>query len=174
VTCLGSVEQFLDNAIKLSTAQYECISLVGWLNLVSGVIRLGNLGLHSSSLPGWDPVELQVTRTFEYFREQLSSQMPRQRDCQDNKEDAFERFRRITSVMMAALKTAPVCGSPNGSTFELATGSGRTVSLLQDLSLPKIRSISDGTEKLPSLWKINPALDMNSHEFHWKFLMGTI
>jgi hypothetical protein len=174
VTCLRSIEQFLDNAIKLSTAQYEYISLVDWLNLVSGVISLGKLGLHSSPLPGWDPNELQITRTFGYFRDQLSSQMPRQREHRESNEDAFERFRRITSVMMVALKTAPGCGSPNGSTFELATGSGRTVSLLQDLSLPKIKSMSNGIEKLPSLWKINPSLDMNSNEFHWKFLMGTV
>jgi hypothetical protein len=174
VTCLRSIEQFLDNSIQLSTAQYEFISLVDWLNLVSGIISLGKLGLHSSPLPGWDPVELQVTRTFEYFRDHLSSQMPRQRENQDNNENAFERFRRVTSVMTVALKSALGGGSPNGSTFELATGSGRTVSLLQDLSLPKIKSMSNGTEKLPSLWKINPSLDMNSNEFHWKFLMGTV
>ncbi|KAH3983121.1 hypothetical protein HBI56_147650 [Parastagonospora nodorum] len=174
VTCLRSIEQFLDNSIQLSTAQYEFISLVDWLNLVSGIISLGKLGLHSSPLPGWDPVELQITRTFEYFRDHLSSQMPRQRENQDNNENAFERFRRVTSVMTVALKSALGGGSPNGSTFELATGSGRTVSLLQDLSLPKIKSMGNGTEKLPSLWKINPSLDMNSNEFHWKFLMGTV
>lgn len=174
VTCLRSIEQFLDNSIKLSTSQYELVSLVDWLNLVSGVINLSKLGLHSSPLPGWDPAELQIARTFEYFRDQLSSQMPRQRENQDSNEDAFERFRRITSAMMGALRIAPGSASPNGSTFELATGSGRTVSLLQDLSLPKIKSMSNGMEKLPSLWKINPSFDMNSNEFHWKFLMGTV
>jgi hypothetical protein len=174
VTCLRSIQEFLDNSIRLPTAQYESVSLVDWLNLVSGVINLGKLGLHSTPLPGWDPAELQVARTFEYFRDQLSAQMPRQRENQDCTEDAFERFRRITSIMMGALRTAPGSSSPNGSTFELATGSGRTVSLLQDLSLPKIKSMANGTEKLPSLWKINPSLDMNSNEFHWKFLMGTV
>lgn len=174
MTCLRSIEQFLDNSIQLSTAHYEFISLVDWLNLVSGIISLGKLGLHSSPLPGWDPVELQVTRTFEYFRDHLSSQMPRQRENQENNENAFERFRRVTSIMTVALKSALGGGSPNGSTFELATGSGRTVSLLQDLSLPKIKGMCNGAEKLPSLWKINPSLDISSNEFHWKFLMGTV
>jgi hypothetical protein len=76
--------------------------------------------------------------------------------------------------MMVALRTARGGSSPNGSTFELATGSGRTVSLLQDLALPKINGNPIGTEKLPSLWKVNPSFDMNSNEFHWKFLMGTV
>ncbi|KAL5113850.1 hypothetical protein ACEQ8H_008270 [Pleosporales sp. CAS-2024a] len=182
VTCLRSIEQALENSIKLHTAQYYFISLVDWLHLVSGIISLGKLGLHSSPLPGWDPAELQLTRTFEFFREQLSSQMPRQRESREkksNEEDAFARFRRITSAMMVALETAPSrgCTSPSGGgggTFELATGSGRTVSLLQDLSLPKIKSINSGAEKLPSLWKLSPTLDMNSNEFHWKFLMGTV
>jgi hypothetical protein len=174
VTCLRSIEQFLDNGIKLLTVQFDSISLVDWLNLVSGIISLGKLGLYSSPMPGWDPLELQVARTFEYFRDQLSAQMPKPRDNQDCNEDVFDRFRRITSVMMVALRTARGGGSPNGSTFELATGAGRTVSLLQDLALPKINGKSNGTEKLPSLWKVNPSFDMNSNEFHWKFLMGTI
>jgi hypothetical protein len=174
VTYLRSIEQFLDNSIKLASQQYEFISLVDWLNLVSGVVGMGKLGHHSSPMPGWDPVELQIARTFEYFRDQLSAQMPRSRETHDN-EDVYERFRRITSVMMAALRTARGGASPNGSTFELATGSGRKVSLLQDLALPKINGKPNGgTEKLPSLWKVNPAIDMNSSEFHWKFLMGTV
>ncbi|KAF1913150.1 hypothetical protein BDU57DRAFT_532236 [Ampelomyces quisqualis] len=173
VTYLRSIEQFLDNTIKLPSQQYDVISLVDWLNLVSGVVCLGKLGLHSSPMPGWDPVELQIARTFEYFRDQLSSQMPRPRENHD-KEDVFERFRRITSVMMVALRTARGGASPTNSTFEHATGSGRTVSLLQDLALPKINSKPNGTEKLPSLWTVNPSIDMNSSEFHWKFLMGTV
>jgi len=174
VTCLRSIEQFLDNSMKLPTGQYDFISLVDWLNLVSGVIGLSKLALHSQPLPGWDPAELQIARSFEYFRDQLSSLMPRPRDNQDANEDVFERFRRITSVMKIALRTTPAGGSPNGGTFELATGSGRKVSLLQDVSLPKLNGKSNGTEKLPSLWEVNPALDMNSNEFHWKFLMGTV
>ncbi|KAH8729062.1 hypothetical protein GQ44DRAFT_701503 [Phaeosphaeriaceae sp. PMI808] len=174
VTCLRSIEQFLDNSLKLSTAQYEFISLVDWLNLVSGVISLSKLGLHSTPMSGWDPVELQIGQTFEYFRDQLSSQMPRPRDPQENNEDVFERFRRITSVMKAALRTTPGRGSPSNSTFELATGSGRTVSLLQEVSLPTINGMTNNTEKLPSLWKRNHSLDVNNNEFHWKFLMGTV
>jgi hypothetical protein len=174
VSYLRSIEQFLDNGVKLSTAQFDSISLVDWLNLVTGIIGLGKLGLNSSPMPGWDPVELQVARKFEYSRDQLSAQMPRPRETQDSSEDVFERFRRITSDMMVALRTARGGSSPNGNTFELATGSGRTVSLLQDLALPKINGNPIGTEKLPSLWKVNPSFDMNSNEFHWKFLMGTV
>lgn len=176
VTCLRSIEQYLDNSLKLPTSQYVFISLVDWLNLVSAVISLSKLALHSPPIPGWDPNELQVARSFEYFRDQLSSLMPRPHDTQECNEDVFERFRRITSVMKIALQTAPGGGSPNGSTFELATGSGRTVSLLQDVSLPKLNGLSNGgiPEKLPSLFKINSPLDMSSNEFHWKFLMGTV
>ncbi|OAL03496.1 hypothetical protein IQ06DRAFT_108134 [Phaeosphaeriaceae sp. SRC1lsM3a] len=174
ITCLRSIEQFLDNSIKLPSTQYAFISLVDWLNLVSGIISLGKLGLHSTPMSGWDPVELQIARTFEYFRDHLSSQMPRPRGSMDNNEDVFERFRRITSVMAVALRTAKGGASPNGTTFELATGSGRTVSLLQDLALPKINGKPNGAEKLPSLWKVDPSFDMNSNEFHWKFLMGTV
>jgi hypothetical protein len=174
VACLRSIEQFLDNSVKLSPVEFDYISLVDWLNLVSGIVGLGKLGLNSGPMPGWDPVELQVARTFEFFRDQLSAQMPRPRENQDRTEDVFARFRRITSVMMVSLRTARGGGSPNGSTFELATGSGRTVSLLQDLALPKINGKQNGTEKLPSLWKVNPPFDMNSNEFHWKFLMGTV
>lgn len=100
--------------------------------------------------------------------------MPRPRGTQENNEDVFERFRRITAVMRSALQSPPGRGSPTGSTFELATGSGRTVSLLQDSPLPKLNGVISNADKLPSLWKVSPSLDMNSNEFHWKFLMGTV
>jgi hypothetical protein len=168
VTCLRSIEQFLDNSISLPSAQYEIVPLVDWLYLVSGVVNLGKLAIHSSPLPGWDPAELQIARTFEYFRDQLSSQMPRPRENQERNEDIFERFRRVTSVMQGALN------SPNNGTFELATGAGRTVSLLQDVTLPKLNGMTNGTEKLPSLWEVAPSFDINSNGFLWKCLLGTV
>jgi hypothetical protein len=101
--------------------------------------------------------------------------MPRPRDTQDNNEGLFERFRRITAVMRLALHDAPGRCSPNGTTFELATGSGRTVSLLHSLALPKINGgTMNGGEKLPSLREVTPSLDLSSNDFHWKFLMGTV
>jgi hypothetical protein len=152
--------------------QYESVSLIDWLNLVSTITNLSKLALHTSPLPGWDPAELQISKTFDYFREQLSSQMPRSRDTLDNNEDAFERFRRITSTMRLALHDASGRCSP---TFELATGSGRTVSLLHSLALPKINGGTiNGDEKLPSLREVTPSFDMNCNDFHWKFLMGTV
>ncbi|KAF2035311.1 hypothetical protein EK21DRAFT_54797 [Setomelanomma holmii] len=159
VTCLRSIEQFLDNSMQHPNSQFVFISIVDWLNLVSSLIGLSKLALHSSPMPGWDPAELQIAGSFEYFRSQLSSQMPQPRDSQESNEDLFERFRR---------------GSPNSGTFELATGSGRTVSLLQDVSLPKINGMSNGNEKLPSLWKINPSFDTTSNDVHWKFLLGKV
>jgi hypothetical protein len=123
-------------------------------------------------MPGWDPAELQIAKTFDYFREFLSSQMPRPCDTQDSNEDAFERFRRITSIMRRALYDAPGRCSP--TTFELATGSGRTVSLLHSLALPKINGGTTGGEKLPSLREVTPSFDINCDNFHWKFLMGTV
>lgn len=176
VTCLRSIEQFLDNGITLQTSKYEYISLVDWLNLVSGITSLSKLALASSPLPGWDPTELQIAQSFEYFRDQLSAQMPRPRDATESNEDVFERFRRVTSVMKLVLRNAPGRSSPNGGTFELATGSGRTVSLLQDLALPKLNGKINGTgpEQLPSLKSVHPSLDLNSHQFHWNFLMGTV
>lgn len=174
VTCLRSIEQFLDNGLKLPSAQYAHVSLVDWLSLVSSVTNLSKLAIQSTSLPGWDPNELQIAKSFDYFRDQLSSQMPRPRDAN---EDVFERFRRVTSVMKTALNGTPGRSSPNGSTFELARGSGRTVSLLQELPLPKINgmgSSNHGPEKLPSLWRVNPTFDISSNEFHWKFLLGTV
>jgi hypothetical protein len=172
-TCLRSIEQFLDNSMRLLTTQYDMVSLVDYLNLISAVTGLGRLALHSSPLPGWDPVELQIAGLFNFFCDQISSLMPRSRGSSENKENLFERFRRITSMMKLALRTTPG-GSPHGGTFELATGSGRTVSLLQDVSLPKIDGATNGAETLPSLRKINPSLDLNDGEFHWKFLMGTV
>ncbi|CAO2652787.1 Nn.00g021980.m01.CDS01 [Neocucurbitaria sp. VM-36] len=174
VTCLRSIEQFLDNSTKLPSGQFELLSLIDWLNLVSITTSLSKLALNSSPVPGWDPTELQIAKSFDYFRDQLASRMPRPRDTQESNEDLFDRFRRITTVMKTALWNAPGRGSPIGSTFELATGSGRRVSLLQDLPLPRPNSMINGPEKLPSLWKVNPSFDMNSDEFHWRFLMGTV
>jgi hypothetical protein len=172
ITLVRSIEQFLDNSTKLQSVQYESVSLIDWLNLVSTITNLSKLALHTSPLPGWDPAELQISKTFDYFREQLSSQMPRSRDTLDNSEDAFERFRRITSTMRLALHDASSRCSP---TFELATGSGRTVSLLHSLALPKINGGTiNGDEKLPSLREVTPSFDMNCNDFHWKFLMGTV
>lgn len=174
VTCLRSIEQFLDNSMKLPSGQFEFLSLIDWLNLVSIATSLSKLALNSSPIPGWDPTELQIAQSFEYFRDQLASQMPRARDKQESNEDVFDRFRRITAVMKTAVRNAPSRGSPVGSTFELATGFGRRVSLLQDLPLPRPTSMVNGSEKLPSLWKVNPSFDINNDDFHWQFLMGTV
>jgi hypothetical protein len=78
--------------------------------------------------------------------------------------------------MRLALHDAIGRGSPNGNTFELATGSGRTVSLLHNLALPKINGngSTSGVEKLPSLRDVTPSLDITSSDFHWKFLMGAV
>ncbi|KAH7359544.1 hypothetical protein BKA66DRAFT_427335 [Pyrenochaeta sp. MPI-SDFR-AT-0127] len=174
VNCLRSIEQFLDNSIKLPSSQFNLLSLIDWLNLVSITTSLSKLALHSSPMAGWDPTELQIAKSFDYFRDQIASQMPRHRDNQENNEDVFERFRRITTIMGTTLRIPPGRGSPTGSTFELATGSGRTVSLLQDSPLPIPNGMMNGAEKLPSSWNANPSLDMSSHEFHWRFLMGTV
>ncbi|KAF2637578.1 hypothetical protein P280DRAFT_492426 [Massarina eburnea CBS 473.64] len=175
ITCLRSVEQFLDNSLHLTSAQYDFISIVDWLNLVSGLTMLGKLALHSTPMPGWDINELQITKTFEYFRDGICSIMPRPRDSQDTYEDIFVRFRRITAIMKSALKHTHARASPNGSTFELATGSGRTVSLLQDLPPLKLSGNANGSsDPLPAPWKVNPSFDMSSNDFCWKFLLGTV
>ncbi|KAF2676421.1 hypothetical protein K458DRAFT_447526 [Lentithecium fluviatile CBS 122367] len=174
IACLRSIEQYLDNALQLSATNFEFLSIVDWLNLASSLTTLGKFALHTPPIPGWDPIELQIAKTFEYFRDQLCSQMPHSRDPQDNNEDLFERFRRITAVMKMAVKSAPGRGSPNGSTFELATGSGRTVSLLQELPPLKPNGTINGSDPLPAPWKIHPQFDMSSNEFLWKFLMGTV
>ncbi|KAF7682317.1 hypothetical protein GT037_001293 [Alternaria burnsii] len=176
VTLVRSTEQFLDNSTKLPTKHFDSVSLIDWLNLINTITSLNKLAVHASPMPGWDAGELQIAKSFDYFREQLSSQMPRPRDAQDAHEDAFERFRRITSVMRLALHDAVGRGSPNGNTFELATGSGRTVSLLHNLALPKINGngSANGVEKLPSLRDVTPSLDITSSDFHWKFLMGAV
>ena len=174
VTFLRSIEQFLDNSTKLPTGQYDLLSLIDWLNLISTTTNLSKLAMDSSPMSGWDPTELQISRSFEYFRDQLASQMPRPRDSHEDTEDLYERFRRITTAMKTTLRSLPSRGSPMGSTFELTTSSNRTVSLLQDLPLPRPKGMVNGPEKLPSLLKVNPALDMNSDEFHWQFLLGTV
>ncbi|KAL6710963.1 hypothetical protein ACN47E_006838 [Coniothyrium glycines] len=172
VTCLRSIEQFLDAGTKLATSQFELVSLVNWLHLISTITNLGKL-VQSSSLPGWDPVELQIVKTFGYFQDQLSAQMPQTRDL--DVEDLFGRFRRTTATIKSVLHGGPGRGSPSNATFELATGSGRTVSLLHELPpLPSPLGMINGTEKLPSIWKINPTLDLSSNDFHWKFLLGTV
>ncbi|KAF2996683.1 hypothetical protein E8E13_004602 [Curvularia kusanoi] len=172
IACLRSIEQFLDNSSKLQPSQYEFLGLVDWLNLVSTMTSLSKLALHASPMPGWDATELQVAKSFDYFREQLSSQMPRPRDPQETNEDIFERFRRITAVMKMALTTSSGRTSPGGSTFQLATGSGRTVSLLQDLPLPRINGIN-GDERSHA-WKQKPAFDLNSSQFPWRFISGAV
>lgn len=169
------MEKFLDSSLQLTSAEYEFISIADWLNLISALSMLGKLVLHSTPMPGWDTTDLQIAKTFEYFRDRLCSLMPRPRDSQDNGEDVYERFRRITAVMKTAMKSTPTRASPNGSTFELATGSGRTVSLLQDL--PKLKpmgAMNESLDTLPAPWKMNASIDMNSSEFCWKFLHGTI
>lgn len=173
VTCLRSIEQFLDNSTKLQSSQYDFLGLVDWLNLVSTMTSLSKLALHSPPMPGWDTNELQVAKSFDYFRDQLSSQMPRPRDPQETNEDIFERFRRITAVMKMALTSSSGRTSPGGSTFQLATGSGRTVSLLQDLPLPKMNGINSN-DRSHAPWNLKPSFDLNSHQFPWRFLSGTV
>jgi hypothetical protein len=160
--------------LQLSAAHFELLSVVDWLNLASSLTTLGKFALHASPLPGWDPTELQIAKTFEYFCDQLCSQMPRPRDQQDGNEDLFERFRRITAIMKMAVKNAPGRGSPNGATFELATGSGRTVSLLHELPPLKLNGSTKGTDTLPAPWKVHPHFDMSGSDFLWKFLIGSV
>jgi hypothetical protein len=176
VTCLQSFQEFLENGLKLPSEQYDTISLVDWLSLIIGFTSLSKMALQSHSLPGWDPVELQIANTFDYFRDQISSQMPRAYDNAEGNEDVFERFRRITGTMKTALRTGTGRGPSNGVTFNLATGSGRTVSLLQDLPLPNFNGVANGigAEKLPSLRMLHPLLDMDKDDFHWRFLTGTV
>lgn len=174
VNYLRSIETFLDNGMHSATSQYEFVSIVDWLNLASALTNLSQLALQPLSLPGWDPAELQIVNTFQYFRDQLCSRMPHPRDGTDCSHDVFERFRRTTAGMMTALRNTSGRASPIGSTFELATRSGRTVSLLQDLPLLKPKGVANGVERqLPSLRQINPSLEINKSDFHWKFLTGT-
>jgi hypothetical protein len=174
VTHLRSTEQFLDNGVLLNSSQYEFLSIIDWLNLISALTALGKLALHSSPLPGWDPVDLQIPRTFEHFRDRLSSQLPYPRDGQEHHEGVFERFRRVTAIMKMALKTVGGRGSPNGSTFEITSSSRQAVSILHDLPPLKQNGVANGNENLPAPWKVNPSFDMSSSSFHWKFLMGTV
>ncbi|KAF2475764.1 uncharacterized protein BDR25DRAFT_322237 [Lindgomyces ingoldianus] len=174
ITGLRSIEQFLDNSVQMATNQYEFLSIIDWLNLISALTALGKLAVHSTQIPGWDPADLQLGKTFEHFQEHLCSQLPRPLDSQERKaEDVFDRFRRITAIMKMALKSVPGRSSPNGSTFEITTSSRQTVSLLQDLPPLKPNGIANGTD-LPAPWKVNPTFDMSSNEFPWKFLMGTL
>ncbi|KAF2443192.1 hypothetical protein P171DRAFT_57449 [Karstenula rhodostoma CBS 690.94] len=175
ITCLRCVEQFLDYSLQLSSSEYELLSITDWLALVAGLTTLAKLALHTSPMPGWDPVELQISKSFGYFRDQLSAQMPRPHDSQDQGEDLFERFRRITAIMKMTVKAVPGRSSPNGSTFELATGSGRTVSLLQELPPLKPNGAANGSDSLPPApWKVSPQFDISNQEFLWKFLTGSI
>ncbi|ORY11334.1 hypothetical protein BCR34DRAFT_587994 [Clohesyomyces aquaticus] len=174
ITALRSIEHFLDNAVQLQTNQYEYLSIVDWLSLISTLTTLGKLALHSTPIPGWDSVDLQLAKIFEHFRDLLCSQLPRLQDCQDHKtEDVFDRFRRITAIMKMAMRAVPGRSSPNGSTFEITTSSRQTVSLLQDLPAIKQNGIGIGVE-LPAPWKVNPGFDMSSNDFPWKFLMGAL
>ncbi|PSN69489.1 hypothetical protein BS50DRAFT_343053 [Corynespora cassiicola Philippines] len=177
VTCLRAIEQFLDNSLQMSHTQYEYVSLVDYLSLLAAFTALGKLAMHTTPIPGWDPAELQIPKTFEYYRDKLAGQMPRPREGESQDENVFERFRRITAIVKLALKNTPGRGSPNGSTFEITTSSRQTVSLLQDLpDLPPLKpnGIINGTDSLPALWKTNPQVDMSGNEFLWKFLMGTV
>jgi hypothetical protein len=175
ITYLRNIEQFLDNSTQMAPEQYEFLSIVDWVNLVSALTGLGKLALHSSPVPGWDPADLQLSKTFDYFRDQLSSKMPpRPRDPPDSGEDVFERFRRVTAIMKMALRNALGRSSPNGSTFEITTSSRQTVSLLQDLPPPKPNGMLNGADSLPAPWKVHPQFDISSPQFLWKFLMGTV
>lgn len=173
ITCLRSIEQFLENSIRLPAEQYEFLSIVDWLNLISTLTILGKLALHVTPMAGWDPNELQISNTFEYFREELCNRLPRARDNQDNAEHAFERFRRVTAIMKMALKNIHGRGSPNG-TFEITTSSRQAVSILQDLPPLRPNGLTNGTDTLPAPWKFNPKFDMSDSEFPWKFLMGAL
>ena len=173
ISCLRAIEQFLDSSTQMSSHQYEGVSIVDWVHLVSGLTVLGRLALHSTPMPGWDPTELQIFKTFEHFRDQLCAQMPRLHDNQERRvENVFERFRRVTAIMKSALKQTPGRSSP-GSTFEITTSSRQTVSLLQDSPLPKPGGSSNGVD-LPTPWKTNPLYDISSDEFTWKFVMGVL
>jgi hypothetical protein len=173
ISCLRATEQFLESCVQMSSNQYECLSIVDWVHLISSLTMLGKLAVHSPPMAGWDPSDLQLSKTFEHFRDQLCSQMPRLHDNQERRvENVFERFRRVTAMMKGAVKQTPGRSSP-GSTFEITTSSRQTVSLLQDSPLPKPGGGSNGVD-LPTPWKPNPHYDISSEEFTWKFLMGIL
>ncbi|KAF1998812.1 hypothetical protein P154DRAFT_244687 [Amniculicola lignicola CBS 123094] len=173
ISSVRAVEQFLECSTQMNPSQYEFLSIVDWLNLIFTLTTLGKLALHSSPMPGWDPVDLQLSKTLDHYRDQLCAQMPRPLDVQDRKaEDVFERFRRITAIMKGAMRSGHGRGSPNGSTFEITTSSRQTVSLLQDLPPLKSNGMTNGD--LPAPWKVNPQFDVSSIEFPWKFLMGSL
>jgi hypothetical protein len=174
MSCVSAIEQFLDNSALLHTSQYECLSIVDWIILISVLTSLAKLVLHAAPLPGWDPSDLQIAKTFEHFRDKLCAQLPRQPEAQEHSEDVFERFRRITAIMKMALKNTTGRGSPNGSTFEITSSSRQPVSILQDLPPLKPGGIANGTDSLPAPWKVNPTFNMSGSEFPWKFLMGTV
>jgi hypothetical protein len=172
ISCLRAIEQFLDNSIRLAPTQYEYLSVVDWLSLIFAFTGLARLAVHATPMPGWDPMELQIPSTFGHFRDQLSEKFPRPRDVQEKNENIFERFRRVSAVMKRGLKNGR--GSPNGSAFEITTSSRQAVSILQDLPPMKPNGTVQHVESLPTPWRTPAALDIDSTEFPWKFLMGTV
>lgn len=174
LACLRSIEQFLETTLQMNAIQYEYLSIIDWLSLISSLGMIGKLALHVPPMPGWDSSELQLSRLFDTFRDQLCAQIPQSRDVQDSSEDVFERFRRITAVMKIAIKNVHGRGSPNGSTFEITSSSRQAVSILQELPPLNTNGSVVGGDQLPPPWKVNPRFDMSSGEFPWKFLMGAL
>ncbi|KAH7121030.1 hypothetical protein B0J11DRAFT_55299 [Dendryphion nanum] len=174
LSCLRSVEQFLDNSTQLKATEYEYLSVVDWLSLISSLGVLGKLALHVPLMPGWDTSELQLFRMFDNVREQLCAKMPHRYDSNDQEDDTFERFRRITAIMKGAIKNGHNRGSPNTSSFEITSSSRQPVSILQELPPLNSNGATNNIDPLPAPWKVSPKFDMNSAEFPWKFLMGTL
>ena len=179
VACLCAIESFLDVCGEVHTEHYQYLTIVDWIHLISAFALLGRLCL-MPTVCGWDTAEMQIVRKFEDARERLCARMPFSLGGANNQtEDVFDRFRRITSTMRSALRTGdqqqPQQSSTNGSTFEITTSSRQTVSLLQESPSPiKSNEFPAYSPEQHSGQVGGASFDFARDDLSWKFLMGTL
>ncbi|OCK86052.1 hypothetical protein K432DRAFT_285613 [Lepidopterella palustris CBS 459.81] len=118
-SCLRAVEDFLDTALDATPDQFQYLSLVDWVSLLSALILLGKLAQDVTPVPGWDAADLLLYEKLDNYLDKLGAQMPSPSTSQPMgaPEDLFTDFRRTAAHMKATLRkptAAPAAGHSNG------------------------------------------------------------
>ncbi|KAF2743485.1 hypothetical protein M011DRAFT_410617 [Sporormia fimetaria CBS 119925] len=169
--CVQSITSLVHNAVRLSTAQYNHITLVPYLALVRAFATLAQMALEQDSSP------LEAAKTFEELREKVCNFIPRAPGLAASRsgeqvEYVWERFRRMTeSTVTSPLDLREKATSPKNFEIPSSTSSTRRpVSILQHADMPNPGEPGPA-ETLPRPWK---SLDPRCREYLSIFLFGAV
>lgn len=127
-SCLGAMEDFLENALRIAPEAWWSINIVDWISLFSTLVLFGKLSKPSASMPGWDAKELRLSEKLTRYLEAFDTTMPVQyRQQSEAPEGLFTWFRRTSANMKKALQEGsrgPV-NDLKGSTYDVTSVLGR-------------------------------------------------